>query len=55
MKACFSNNGQEGSAEIPHPADFITAKRATLESAQYRLGKPLALKSPKVTSLFLVH
>ena len=33
MKACFSNNGQEGSAEIPTPADFITAKRATLESA----------------------
>ena len=32
MKACFSNNGQEGSAEIPIPADFITAKRATLES-----------------------
>ena len=23
MKSCFSNNGQEGSAEIPTPADFI--------------------------------
>ena len=23
MKACFSNNGQEGSAEILTPADFI--------------------------------
>ena len=54
MKACFSNNSQEGSAEIPIPGDFITAKRATLESAQDP-GKPLALKSPKVTSLFLVH
>ena len=45
IKACFSNNGQEGSAEIPTPADFITAKRAALESAHIDPGSHSLLKS----------